>query len=186
MPDFGHLYREVHPRLVAALTAACGDADLAADAAEEAAVRAIERWDRVQHMANPQGWLYRVALNEIRRRQRRAKLEQRLIRRAAASAGPVPGPTGEIWALVSGLSPRQREAVALRHVGGLTEPEIAGIMGITRGTVSSTLRAAYGNLRAATAERNSEVGDPPAPKAAAVGGASSTKGTGGGCDRVGS
>lgn len=186
MPDLGHLYHEVHPRLVAALTAACGDADLAADAAEEAAVRALERWDRVQRMANPQGWLYRVALNEIRRRQRRAALEQRLFRRAAASsAPPVPGPTGEIWALVSDLSPRQREAVALRHVAGLTEPEIAGIMGITRGTVSSTLRAAYGNLRAATTDRDGD-GGPTTPETTTVPDAGSSRRAGGGCDHAGS
>jgi DNA-directed RNA polymerase specialized sigma24 family protein len=48
--------------------------------------------------------------------------------------------------LVADLAPRQRTAVLLRHVGQFTEQEIAVVMGIARGTVSSTLRVAYGHL----------------------------------------
>ena len=50
--------------------------------------------------------------------------------------------------LVADLPARQREAVLLRHVGELTEQEIAEAMGVARGTVSSTLRSAYKRLNA--------------------------------------
>ena len=97
-------------------------------------------------MASPAGWTYRVAINVGRRQFRRQRLEQKLLRRHPPLAH-VDGPTGELWHVVAELSPRQRLAVVLRHVGQLREPEIAEVMGISRGGVSSTLRAAYGRLR---------------------------------------
>jgi DNA-directed RNA polymerase specialized sigma24 family protein len=121
MLSFAAFYEEVHPRLITSLAALCGDVDLAAEAADEAAVKAIERWERVAPMANPQGWLFRVAVHE-RRRQRRRSLEQRLLRSSAPSFGLVPGPAGEIWTLVAGLGDRQREAIVLRHIAQLSEP----------------------------------------------------------------
>ncbi len=96
-------------------------------------------------MDSPSGWTYRVALNEARRRIRRRALEERFLRRSDRS--DVEPPSGELWYLVSALGPRQRQAVVLRHVGQLREVEIADAMGITRGTVSATLRAAYRALR---------------------------------------
>lgn len=151
MDDFDDWYREFHPRLVTVLASVVGDIDVAVDAADEALVRALERWSDVAAMASPDGWTYRVGLNVARRRLRRRGLEERILRRSPRPS-PIPGPTGEIWALVRDLGDRQREAVVLRHVGGLSEPEIATAMGITRGSVNATLRAAHQRLRAALAD----------------------------------
>jgi RNA polymerase sigma-70 factor (ECF subfamily) len=142
--DFEAWYRHEHPRLVTLLAASTGDASLASEAADEAVARAFERWERVSRMASPSGWTYRVALNVVRRRARRAAFEQRILRRIRTD--DVPGPTGELWLIVADLPPRQRTAVLLRHVGQLTEAEIADVMGVARGTVSSTLRSAYRRL----------------------------------------
>ena len=149
--SFDRFYRVHRDRIAKALAFSLGDVDLAAEATDEAFVRAYERWGRVSQMASPAGWTYRVALNVVRRRQRRQALERRLLRRAAAP-DQVPGPTGELWLVVAALPQRQRLAVLLRHVGHLTEPEIADVMGIARGTVSSTLRAAYRSLEVAIDE----------------------------------
>jgi RNA polymerase sigma-70 factor (ECF subfamily) len=137
-------YRQVHPRLITLLAATAGERDLACDAADEAFARAFERWEHVSRMASPTGWTYRVALNVLRRRARRRDWERRLIRRPPRDN--VPGPSGELWMLVTDLPIRQRTAVLLRHVAQLTEQEIADVMGVARGTVSSTLRAAYRRL----------------------------------------
>lgn len=145
--DFETWYRHEHPRLVTLLAATTGDAPLAREAADEAVARAFERWGRVSRMASPAGWTYRVGLNVVRRRARRNAFERRILR--GMRHDDVPGPTGELWLIVAGLPPRQRTAVLLRHVGQLTETEIADVMGIARGTVSSTLRAAYRGLGAA-------------------------------------
>ena len=74
----------------------------------------------------------------------------------AGNHGSVPAPAGEAWALVAALPERQRTAVVLRHVADLTEPEIARVMGITRGTVSSTLSDAHRALRAQLADEAEE------------------------------
>lgn len=58
----------------------------------------------------------------------------------------VAAPAGETWELVAALPERQRIAVVLRYVGDLDEREISDAMGVTRGTVSSTLSAARAAL----------------------------------------
>jgi RNA polymerase sigma-70 factor, ECF subfamily len=143
---FEEWYLHTHPRLVTSLVVFAGDVDVGRDAADETAVRALERWSRVRAMESPDGWAFRTGCNIVKRRARRAQLERRLLRRTAP-ASPVEGPTGELWALVAELPPRQRTAVVLRHVGQLSEPEIAEVMRVTRGTVSSTLRSAHRKLR---------------------------------------
>jgi DNA-directed RNA polymerase specialized sigma24 family protein len=90
-------------------------------------------------------------VNIVRRRQRRDALEQRVLRRHNAVPA-VPGPAGELWALVAALPGRQRTAVVLRHVGHLGEREIADVMGVRRSTVSSALRDAYAALRVVLSE----------------------------------
>ena len=136
--EFEAWYVREHPRLVASLMLAIGDAELARDAVDEACLRALMRWPRVGRMSSPGGYVYKVALHEAWRRQRRARVEQRLLRRIAREP-VVPAPAGEAWDLVAGLPPRQRTAVVLRYVADLSEDEIADAMGVTRGTVSSTL-----------------------------------------------
>ncbi len=148
--NFETWYREIHPRLITLLAATAGEVDLACEAADEALARAYERWAQVSRMASPTGWTYRVALNVVRRRARRRALERRLVGRPRRE--DVPGPSGELWLLVAELPLRQRTAVLLRHVGQLTEQEIAEVMDVARGTVSSTLRAAYQRLAIAVAD----------------------------------
>lgn len=149
--DFETWYRDLHPRLHASMAHAFGDVALAEEVTDEALARALERWERVHAMDAPEGWVYRVAFNEARRRLRRSGMEQRLLRRERVE--PADPPAGELWAVVADLPIRQRQAVVLRHVGDLREAEIGEAMGVTRGTVSATLRAAYASLRIA-------VGDP--------------------------
>ncbi len=130
---------------------AVGRGALASDATDAAFEKAFARWDRVQVMRSPNGWIYRVAVNEARAQLRR---ESREAERAsfAVSAAPVPPPGGETWLLVATLPPRQRMAVVLRHVAGFTEAEIGSAMGVTRSTVNSTLASAYTTLRLQLAE----------------------------------
>jgi RNA polymerase sigma factor (sigma-70 family) len=44
-----------------------------------------------------------------------------------------------VLAALRRLPPRQRKALALRFLADLDEPEIAGLMGISQGTVKSTV-----------------------------------------------
>lgn len=157
MDDFEAWYRAQHPRIMRAMTVVARDSDLAADVVAEAFSRAYQRWDQVSQGANPDGWVYRVALNVLRRRLRRQAVEARLLRRAAAPA-TVELPLEvrpELWAAVAGLPARQREAIALRYVADLSEREVADAMGIAVGSASACLTAARRRL-ATSLDRHEE------------------------------
>jgi len=149
--DFGTWYAGEHPRLYASMLVIAGNQELAAEATDEAFSRALERWPRVGGMESPAGWTYRVAVNVLRRTQRRRSFEQRLLPRLV-NRDVVRAPEGEVWDAVRALTPRQRLAVALRYVADLTERDIAEAMGVTRGTVASTLADARRALAGALAE----------------------------------
>ena len=86
-------YRAEHPRVLAALSVVARDPDLAQEVAAEAFARALQRWERVGEMDSPGGWTYRVALNVLRRRARRAALERRLLSRVAPPRRSLSPPT---------------------------------------------------------------------------------------------
>jgi RNA polymerase sigma factor (sigma-70 family) len=155
---FSEWYGEHHRRVVAALTVVCGDAGLGRELADEAFVRALERWSHVRHMDNPVGWVHRVGVNLARSRARRHAVEQRVLGRLAHAA-PVAPPElrPEVWAAVRGLPPRHRAAVALRYVADLPERDVAAALGVRRGTVARILHDA----RRALADQLREPDDPP-------------------------
>jgi RNA polymerase sigma-70 factor (ECF subfamily) len=145
VPEFDHWYTDQRPRVYFSMLALSGDADLAAEVTDEAFTRAVAHWKRVAAMESPGGWTQRVALNVLRRRQRRRRVEAQLMRRSF-DCPQESLPTGEVWDLVRSLPERQRTAVVLRYVADLTESDIATVMGIARGTVASTLAAARERL----------------------------------------
>jgi RNA polymerase sigma factor (sigma-70 family) len=153
--DFTDWYRDHHRRVVATLTVVCGDRALGAELADEAFVRALERWDQVRSMANPAGWVHRVGVNLARSRARRRAVEQRVLGRLAAPAAVVDPPElrPEVWAAVRSLPPRERAAVALRYVADLPERDVADALGLRRGTVARLLHDARRTLADRLGER---------------------------------
>jgi RNA polymerase sigma-70 factor (ECF subfamily) len=140
-------YRANRPRVLAALTMVTGDRELAVEATDEAFARAFERWRRVSAMTNPTGWTYRVALNRVRRLARRRAFESRLGARHASPPADAPiSADVDLWAAIRALPARQRQALVLRYVADLPEVEVARIMRITRGAVSSAVSKARSNL----------------------------------------
>ena len=144
--SFGEWYREAQPGLLESVLRVVNRRPVAEDAVEEAFEKAFSRWERVQAMQSPNGWVYRVAVNAARHQLSREgrEAERLAVVRGDARAEPPPG--GEAWLLVAELPVRQRTAVVLRHVAGMTEAEIGRAMGVTRSTVSSSLTSAYRTL----------------------------------------
>lgn len=94
----------------------------------EALAYAWEHWERVRLMENPAGYLYRVGVSRVRRWRR------------LPPAFPPP-PDGEMpWVepglprALGRLSERQRVAVVLVHCLGWTQNEVAGLLGVSRGS----------------------------------------------------
>jgi RNA polymerase sigma-70 factor, ECF subfamily len=138
------------PRLVRALTVVCGDREVAADCVQEAFVRAHVRWDRISRMDQPVTWIRRVALNlahdHHRRRSRAERAHLRLVGGTELEVGE-PQPPSELAALLQQLPRRQREALALHYVEGLSVAEVAVSMGITDGAVKFHLHQGRERLR---------------------------------------
>ena len=149
--DLDGLFRAHYGRLVRALGLACGDVELAADAVQEAFVRAHVRWRRIRHYDDPVGWIRRVAVNllrdERRRSGRKRRAIERLARRPEAQVAP-PSEPDQLDVLLRELPIQQRTAVALYYVEGLDVSEVADAMQIAEGTVKSHLFDARRKLRA--------------------------------------
>jgi RNA polymerase sigma-70 factor (ECF subfamily) len=146
--SFERWYRAEHPRLLGLLTVVAADADLGREATAEAFTGALERWERVCEMESPAAWTYRVGVNVVRRRLRRAAVEGRLwARRGGNEAVPPPAFDPDVWAALRSLPARQRTAVALRYLCDLPQADVARIMGVASGTVSATLTAARRRLQ---------------------------------------
>jgi RNA polymerase sigma-70 factor (ECF subfamily) len=157
--DFDDWYRSESPRMVGVLHAAVGDRALAEDAVAEAFARAWSDWRKVRSMERRTGWVYRVALNLCRSSFRRRRLERRHLDRSAPApevAAPEPG-DDQLLVALDGLSDRARTAVVLRYAADLTEPEVAVAMGVSRGTVATTLHRARRALADSLASAEVEI-----------------------------
>lgn len=151
-PEFEDWYADAYGPLVRAFVTIAGDTEVASDVVAEAFSRAYERWDRIASSANPTGWTYRVALNLLRRRHRRAAIEARFLKRVRVTMWAPDAPTPELWRAVAQLPARQREAIALRYVADLSERQVAEAMGVAEGTASATLAGARRQLAATLAD----------------------------------
>jgi RNA polymerase sigma-70 factor (ECF subfamily) len=158
--EFDTWYRTERPKVVASIAAITARPSIAAEAADEAFTRAVERWARVEAMTSPGGWVTRTALNVARRKLRREGQEGRLWRRATAEVpveAPPPMWPSDLWAALDALTPREREAMVLRHVADLSTKDVATVMGVSQGTVSSTLHSARARLVAELAKEVTDV-----------------------------
>lgn len=144
------LFRANYARLVRALTVVCGQQEAAADAVQEAFVKAQLHWRRIQTYDDPVGWIRRVAINHVRDDHRRFRRKQRAIGRLEVEQRQ---PTVEwsdgtdVAALLPGLPRQQRVALALFYVEGLTVTEVAETMRISEGAVKFHLHQGRDNLR---------------------------------------
>lgn len=132
--DFAEFYATHWPRLVAALAHAVPDGADPRDAAQEAFARAYARWSSVSRHDRPDAWLFLTAF----------RIATRLRNRASAGERPLTGPPpqqGEgdvqVRLALSRLPERQRAALLLRVIYGLSTKETARALRCREGTVKS-------------------------------------------------
>jgi len=144
---FGDFFEAHGDRVYGALCVISGNRHDAEELTQDAFVRVWERWDRVQGLEDPVGYLYRTAMNAYRRSFRRRALARRL-----DSDPPREGDAYEaadarsiVWRGLQRLSPRQRAALVLTELLGYSSEEAGRILGVkpvTARVLSSQGRAA--------------------------------------------
>ncbi len=149
------LFRLHHEGLRRFLVRFTGDGDVAADVAQEAFVRLLERPPRQHGPA----WLYRVAVNLARDRARVAARRRVLLRSAGdrlPSADPPPAPDAVLEAqrrrrqvaqALATLSAKERMALLMREEG-FAQREIAQAVGTTTKSVGTLTARALRKLAA--------------------------------------
>lgn len=140
-------YRSEFERLVHSLTLYTGNAELAADLAQEAMARAWRHWSRVGKMNSPRGWTHRVALNLANSAWRRASRQLRLALQPEAASEDDTGTAMAVRAAVASLPRRQRTALVLRYLVDLPIDEVASLMGCAPETVRAHTRQGIHSLR---------------------------------------
>ena len=151
-----------------------GNRDLAADAVQQAFIQAWRAAGSFDPARGLQPWLYaitrRAAIDTYRRQRRESQHVSydaatdgsRPDDRAFAVDGPSLDSTWQVWQVrqaLDRLHPDERQVLRLAYHEGLTQSEIAEVLGVAIGTVKSRtaraqrrLAALLGHLRATAAE----------------------------------
>jgi len=146
--DFDAFYRDRRATIARALALSLGDADLAAEATDEAMTRAYERWDRIALLDRPEAWVYRVATNWAMSIFRRRRLSlHRFYELSTTDDGASSAGDPAVHLAVASLDVKHRSVVVCRHLLGWSVAETARALGISEGTVKSRLFRATSKLR---------------------------------------
>lgn len=141
-PGAARLLTERHlGRVLGYATRLLGDRAEAEDVAQETMLRLWRMApDWQADRAQLSSWLYRVVTNLCTDRRRKARRNRtEALDPDNEPADPTPGTEARLMvrarmdalqAALDDLPERQREAVVLRHIEGLSNPEIAGILGL--------------------------------------------------------
>jgi RNA polymerase sigma factor (sigma-70 family) len=146
---FDEFFAAEKTRLYRALCLVTRNRHEAEELTQDAFVRVLERWDRVERMDDPAAYLYRTAMNTFRSASRRAEVM------AKRAIGILPSDDGmaEIDAAdaamraLAQLSTRQRAAIVLVDLLGYPSDEAASILGLRAGTVRTHLARAHASLK---------------------------------------
>jgi RNA polymerase sigma-70 factor (sigma-E family) len=154
------LYRGHALRLTRMAVLLVGDQPSAEDVVQEAFLGLFRGLGRLNDPARAVAYLRMSVLNGCRsvlRSRKRARLRgtaaEYPVVWSAESAALAGEDRREVLAVVARLPRRQREVLVLRYFLGLSDPEIAADLGISRGTVASTASRALAALARTTGEQ---------------------------------
>jgi RNA polymerase sigma-70 factor (sigma-E family) len=151
-PDFTAFVADRQQALLRLAMILCGDARQAEDIVADVLARAYEKWTRVSGLDQPYAYVRRMVVNEFlswRRRAGRAFPVARLDDLVDAEPDHALA-HADRDALIDQLAtlPRQQRAtLVLRYYEGLSDAEIAGVLGCGESTVRSNASRALASLR---------------------------------------
>src|SRR5262245_36355234 len=132
-------------RLFRALLLLTGSKQEAEDITQAAFLRLLERWDKLAHAPDLDGYLFRTALNEYRSIYRRSKLAARRVLspgRGGADPFEEVADREEAVRLLLALTKRQREAIVLTGIDGFDYRQAGALLGVKESTVRSLVAQA--------------------------------------------
>ncbi len=143
-----------------------GDRELAQDVVQEVMIRAHGRWWRIRRTDRPDLYVRRMVTNEfISTRRRRALRTVPLDADFGSIGGPVhpdhadlATDSDELWRRLADLPRQQRAVLVLRYYEGLSDTEIADILGCSPGTVRGYASRALATLRLELTEPSTVTG----------------------------
>ncbi|MFJ9248589.1 sigma-70 family RNA polymerase sigma factor [Streptomyces sp. NPDC101776] len=146
--DFEEFYQSAYARLVGQLFSVTGSLEQAEDVVQEAFIRALDRWPRIQAYDVPELWVRRVAINlavsEIRRLRRRAAARLRLgAQRPPSHLTPQ---TVEVAEMLRRVPVNQRPVLLLHDVLDLPIEQVAEQLGLPVSTVRGRPSRARANM----------------------------------------
>jgi RNA polymerase sigma-70 factor, ECF subfamily len=147
--SFEVFFEAEHARLLRALYLVTGNGEEAEELTQDAFLSVWERWDRVDAMEDPTGYLYRTAMNHFRSRRRRAaRAARRIVGRAErGDAFAQADERDAIARALAALPTRQRAAIVLTELLGYGSEEAGRILGVKDVTVRSLASQARAALR---------------------------------------
>ena len=150
-PDFTTFFTDEHARLFRALYFVTGNREDAYELMQDAFLKLWERWNDLDRIGDPTGYLFRVALNGFRMRARSTRrAAKRLVTMDTGT-----DPFGEVelredvHRMLLEITPRQRAALVLLDLYGYGSEEAARLMGVRSSTVRALATKGRTVLRAA-------------------------------------
>lgn len=147
--DFEEFFQAEHDRLFKALYLLTSSVHEADDLAQEALLRAYERWDQVSVMDSPAGYVYRTALNLYRSRLRKLAVRARHVFGVVAvdDIGGAVAIGHDVREALAAMPPDQREAIVLVEWLGLGSEEAGEVLGIAASSVRGRVHRGRTTLR---------------------------------------
>ena len=145
---FTDFFRAEYETLLRAMYLLTGDRYEAEELAQDAFVKAYERWERVVRMDNPTGYLYRTAVNAHKSALRRIRNSARRTLTSGMS-DPISesDDRDRLRRALVALPANQREAVVLVEWLGLSDVEAGQALRISPGAVRVRISRARASLR---------------------------------------
>ena len=137
LQEFDGFYRRELPAMVALAAAITGSTIAAEDLAQEALLRAYDRWDQVGQYDRPGAWVRRVTINLALSNRKRVGAELRAkfrLRDQRPVVEPHPPRFDDVWSAVAKLPGQQRAAVALHYLEDRSVADIAEILDCSEST----------------------------------------------------
>jgi RNA polymerase sigma factor (sigma-70 family) len=142
--SFLDLYHDCFAPMVKLAVILTGSEASAEDLVHDSFIRVHAHWKRIEH---PKAYLRRTVVNACRSAGRRVQRE----RKHASASRPLTSVSAldadELFDVLASLPYRQRAALVLQFYEGLSQTEIAQVLGCREGTVASLVHRGLAHLR---------------------------------------